>query len=305
MHRRGHGRTGRLCACLCANMPGGECSGGGQEERGESLKESTAVPHLQAGSVPGIISLLGQTAMALLIWGWLQLLPALSDLSLFQCHLLCWALQAIYCLNTGSVRKGVPPVPASHLAGTMLWPVLARECVWKQVFSEVVFCMGALLLFFLLRIERLQRKTPNLSPCSSSKVLLKAGNSQHPQYNHPLAERLIAPTLVWKAQGMLHPHAAWTTAKKCTFQESKSVDILNKAFSFLVNSFSHNSVWKPDHKLCLTEAVDLLFKEGKRRRMLDLLLVLSKALPTAVKLFSLSSISSISPFSSTFSQWNK
>lgn len=58
------------------------------------------------------------------------------------------------------------------------------------------FCVGALLLFFLLHIERLQRKTPNLVLSSSGKVLLKAENSQHPQYNHPLARRLISPTWV-------------------------------------------------------------------------------------------------------------
>lgn len=56
MYRRGYGRTRGLCACLCANMPGGEGSGGGQEEGGKPFSESMAVPHLQAGSVPGIVS---------------------------------------------------------------------------------------------------------------------------------------------------------------------------------------------------------------------------------------------------------
>lgn len=155
----------------------------------------------------------------LLVWRWLLLLPVLSDLSLFQCHAFSAGRYrlTIYSLNTCSVRKGVPPVPASQLAGTVLWPVLDRECVWWQVFSEVFFCVGSLVLFFLLRIERLQRKTPNLLLSSSGKVLWKAGNSQHPQYNHPLARRLVSPTSVWKAQGTFHPHAA----KKCTVPRRK------------------------------------------------------------------------------------
>lgn len=60
--------------------------------------------------------------MALLIWRGLLLLPALSDLSLFQCHTYSGEHYrvTIYSLNICSGRKGVPPVPASQLTGTML-----------------------------------------------------------------------------------------------------------------------------------------------------------------------------------------
>lgn len=58
--------------------------------------------------------------------------------------------------------------------------------------------MGAVLVVFLLFMEREQGKTPNLLLSSSRRELLTAGNLKHPQDDQPVAGRLIPPT--WSEQ---------------------------------------------------------------------------------------------------------
>lgn len=127
---------------------------------------------------------------------WLLLLPALSDSSLFNARLTVLGTTGCLLPKHWAVAGRGPASPCLPACrGT------AETCTSKGVrmtarLFRSGFCMGTLVLFFLLRIEKLQRKTPNLLLCSSGKALLKPGNSQYPQYNPPLVGRLISPTVL-------------------------------------------------------------------------------------------------------------
>lgn len=125
---------------------------------------------------------------------------------------------------------------------------LCWQCTQQQVPSQVVFRVGALVLFFLLCVE-VTKKNPK--PPAQQWWESATESRELPTSSDPLPSR---ETRQCHETGKLRARYTLETEPKPAQPlavESSGTDALHTALSFLWNSFSHNPAGKPGHKLCL------------------------------------------------------